>query len=329
MTPTTHDRGRSHFPFLRLPKDIRLIVYEQLPIVTRHSTIRMRYTPNYDGSSTLILRLLPLAILRVCWTIYHEAYAMLKPKMFEILTHPSQIIIPGPDLSWMRDGFARFLRALQVTRDLPGPATLRSDMTSSVHTTYVSPEWSTALHDEEIPVVVNPSLVQWLQQANLHLGNTTSPISLASPTAKSTCMLQHNVGIQILIRQTNQTHRCPSCYENHVDLQYTLREFLRRNLAWFEESPRVDVSLLVPTVNDTALESQWRSLLFQTVESLGQDLEAAFGSMSMQDVALHAHPGEVVDGAAWKRHWQLTRDGRVAEFLQGEDQGERADTMDQ
>jgi hypothetical protein len=284
------------------------MVYELLPIVTRHSTICMTYTHKYNGSSTLVQRLLPLSILRVCKMIYHEAYAMLKHKMIEIIAHPPQIIIPSTDLSWMRDGFARFLHVLEVTYHLPGPATIQSDATTPVQ---VSPVWAAALREGNIPAVANPSLVQWTQQANLYLQQTPSPLSLTKATANSSSVLQRDTGIQLLIRSTESIYRCYWCNQNHRVLRYALAKFLERNLTGSEGDPRVEVSLLDPALNDSADDC----LPVYTVDKLRKHLAGAFDDMdNMYEMALHAYSGEVVEREAWDEHWRQSRDRRVAGF---------------
>jgi hypothetical protein len=144
MAPTSYSLAGDFFYFLDLLKEIRSTVYEQLSIITRPSTNCIRYTPKYKCSTTLVLRLLSLSILKVC-------------KMIEILAHPLQVIIPSTDLSYIGDGFARFLRIREVTSTLPGPATIQSDAITLVQ---VSPVWAAALRVGSIPAVANLSLVQ-------------------------------------------------------------------------------------------------------------------------------------------------------------------------
>jgi hypothetical protein len=305
MTAMTYSHTRDPFRFLDLPKDIRLIVYEQLPIVTRHSTICMAYTPDYNGTSTLVLRLLPLAILRVCWTIYHEAHAMLKPKMLEILAHAPQIMVPSTDLPRMQDGFAQFLRILETTCDLPVPATLPSDGTIFRQTTRVSPAWCAALNAHVVPVGVRPSLAQWTQHANFYFRKTTLPPSLATPTtAKSSPMMR---GIQILIRPMKKTHRCRVCDYYHRDLRYVLAKFLEQNLRYDREAPKAEIWVLDPALNDTANQT------LDTASELRHHLTRAFHDM--RHTPLHACSGGLVELEAWRRDWHQTPDERGADVL--------------
>jgi hypothetical protein len=74
------EASMDNFRFLDLPKDIRLTVYERLPAIRRHSTLSMLYNPIYNGSSTLVLTVVPLAILRVPKMSYDEVYAIPKLK---------------------------------------------------------------------------------------------------------------------------------------------------------------------------------------------------------------------------------------------------------
>jgi hypothetical protein len=92
------EASMDNFRFLDLPKDIRLMVYERLPAIRRHSTLSMLYNPIYNGSSTLVLTVLPLAILRVPKMGYDEVYAIPKLKVYKLLSEPPRLSIPASDL---------------------------------------------------------------------------------------------------------------------------------------------------------------------------------------------------------------------------------------
>ena len=107
------EASMDNFKFLDLPKDIRLMVYERLPAIRRHSTLSMLYNPTYNGSSTLVLTALPLAILRVSRMAYHEAYAIPKLKVYKLLSQPSRLSIPASDLFETRSSFANFFEIIR------------------------------------------------------------------------------------------------------------------------------------------------------------------------------------------------------------------------
>jgi hypothetical protein len=296
MIPKTLSHARVIFRFLDLPTEIRLIVYEQLDIVIRHSTTCMAYTTQHNGSSTLVLKLLPLAIFRVCKTTYSEAYAMLRPKMYEILAHPPRIMITGTDLLSMQGGFAGFLGALKKLRNVPGPVTKRSEDARMLPQVTVA--WASAFRSARMPAVVNPSLIQWILQANAYLKNTTAyPLPARSlPTTPS------DIGIQLLIRQTEKVLPCIYCPAH--DLPHLLIIFLCRNFGQYDGNPRVDVSLLDPALDEPSSGYQGRGPLVHTVESLRRDLAAAF--FNLRGSPLHAHGGGVVELAVWEQHWLET-----------------------
>lgn len=87
------------FPFLRLPTELRLIVYEALPIQTQHYHVREKYTRDRPKASCsnlgLILVLNDLAgisILATCKTIHAEASKTLGRKLDALRMEPLRII---------------------------------------------------------------------------------------------------------------------------------------------------------------------------------------------------------------------------------------------
>jgi len=87
------------FPFLSLPTELRLIVYEALPIRTQHYHIREKYTRDRPKASCsnlgLILVLSDVAgisILATCKTIHAEASKTLGRKLDALRMEPLRII---------------------------------------------------------------------------------------------------------------------------------------------------------------------------------------------------------------------------------------------
>jgi hypothetical protein len=66
------------FPFLDLPKDIRFMVYDLFPVVTRHHVITTLSRYNTDGCSLTIIsyRIPGISLLATCRTINDEAIGM-------------------------------------------------------------------------------------------------------------------------------------------------------------------------------------------------------------------------------------------------------------
>jgi hypothetical protein len=79
------------FRFTDLPKEIRLEIYEFLPIQTRHFTV-----PTFledKGECTFIIRSLPVAILATCKAVHEEAHGIIAAKLLRMRNFPPQILI--------------------------------------------------------------------------------------------------------------------------------------------------------------------------------------------------------------------------------------------
>lgn len=78
------------FPFMDLPKDIRLMVYERIPRVIKHHMI----TDDKDPDFVIISRSMPLAILRVSKAVHNEAgNIVLKIARTFVLNGPIQVVV--------------------------------------------------------------------------------------------------------------------------------------------------------------------------------------------------------------------------------------------
>lgn len=86
------------FPFLRLPKDIRFMVYELLqPNNNKH--IRLSNEPERDPyCAVLVVRTMNMSILQTCKTINEEAKGLLYKTARQLFTKcAAQIILPKGD----------------------------------------------------------------------------------------------------------------------------------------------------------------------------------------------------------------------------------------
>lgn len=86
------------FPFLRLPKDIRFMIYDLLqPNTNKH--IRISNDPERDPyCAVLVVRTFDMAILRTCKTVNDEARALLYKTARQLFTKcAAQIVLPKGD----------------------------------------------------------------------------------------------------------------------------------------------------------------------------------------------------------------------------------------
>ncbi|ORY13378.1 hypothetical protein BCR34DRAFT_562123 [Clohesyomyces aquaticus] len=86
--------------FMSLPAEIRLMIYEFLPIRTRHYTARKPLRADIDSAGepvsfpTLVIKsMLGVSILATCRLIRKEALPVLKPKLEELKNHTASIIL--------------------------------------------------------------------------------------------------------------------------------------------------------------------------------------------------------------------------------------------
>ncbi|KAF2112179.1 hypothetical protein BDV96DRAFT_649538 [Lophiotrema nucula] len=87
-----------HFPFLNLPSELRLMIYEHLSITTRHHTLSFktkfsRYLKPTMLSVTLVTRTLPVPLLRTCKQIHSEASPTLSNPLSKLKKEPIKFII--------------------------------------------------------------------------------------------------------------------------------------------------------------------------------------------------------------------------------------------
>lgn len=91
ISPTTLDDTRKAFPFLDLPIEIRLMVYEELRAKTYRDNLPLRDAQNY---LTLVTTVIPgISILATCHQIRAEASRIILPWLQKIICSPPTIVI--------------------------------------------------------------------------------------------------------------------------------------------------------------------------------------------------------------------------------------------
>jgi hypothetical protein len=86
---------------LDLPKELRLMVYELLPIKTKHKVYDAtlaEFSRAGPHSFTVIIKTIPgIQILATNRLINSEASSILAPKMNELLSQPPKMLLPFPE----------------------------------------------------------------------------------------------------------------------------------------------------------------------------------------------------------------------------------------
>ncbi|KAF2029826.1 hypothetical protein EK21DRAFT_66820 [Setomelanomma holmii] len=85
------------FPFARLPTEVRLMVYERLPVqITRHDFTRANSTRAGATSSysfAIVSKRIDLSILQTCSWVNDEASAIMRRKTEDIMRSPPRVIV--------------------------------------------------------------------------------------------------------------------------------------------------------------------------------------------------------------------------------------------
>ena len=270
-TITTVEANMESFRFLDLPKEVRLIVYEQLSIVRRHTTVQIDYTHPRECYGTLVHHVLPLTILRVSKMIHHEAYAIVKPRLYDILLQPPRVIIHAPFFIEIAHDFSHWLNYLKNSIGMP----------ESSH----------------------PALLQWAQHASLYYGSKNDHPFLVRFARDNPSAPRKTARMQLLISQLGNVLRMrASLVGRHDPLHHILAEFLEQQLSVNYPNDRVDLCLTGTSVRKTSFGSVADNYSSQHLQD---ELSAAYRRARMRN------RGKVVELADWENDWEATPENRM------------------
>jgi hypothetical protein len=103
------------FPFLRLPKDLRFMVYDLLEPSNKY--VRLSNHPDFDpNSAILVIRSFDLAILATCKTVNEEASGILHMAAKRILSPCALQILRSTNIEATEDTVVLFLSAVREHR---------------------------------------------------------------------------------------------------------------------------------------------------------------------------------------------------------------------
>jgi hypothetical protein len=103
------------FPLLRLPKELRLMIYDHLPIRITHVIFEHTIVDGWIQAITLVVKTIPgLALLATSKFIHADAFPILNRKLLAIKRSPVQIIMPK---TWFLGGLVFFDGLSDITNE--------------------------------------------------------------------------------------------------------------------------------------------------------------------------------------------------------------------
>ncbi|KAF1957673.1 hypothetical protein CC80DRAFT_491735 [Byssothecium circinans] len=215
------------FRFLDLPKELRLMVYEFLPTKTRHHKLCFMKgrdpgtnSEEYQEYVILVIRSLPVQLLRTCKMINYEVVAILKPKLDSLASTVPQMILScdflTKDTSAHSFGGADYghnviRRVLDAAQRLVGEEYVSAPLTEEDIESF-GPRWPEPPDAFTVDEADTAALVQFIRHAGRYLKSVVENPQIAGtyplqqPRISSRNLLWGDAGLQNVLFDTK--HRC-------------------------------------------------------------------------------------------------------------------------
>jgi hypothetical protein len=232
---------RQTFPFMKLPTEIRLMVYECIPVqITRDDFATIGGTVPKSCSFAVISKSIDLSILLTCRSIYHEASTVMQKKLNDILATPPRWII---DLSHNSNihkcggplwHMSRYLakRAVKAGKSLGSVPYIGTGMGASgarynpesdpnhAKLVLLTESWFRNLDHQRTLAKFNEDACPTIEIALTTAENCSHSVALRAICALARVLFAENGGFQFALRKAS--HLYPLCTEDMLAQEKTV-----------------------------------------------------------------------------------------------------------